>query len=356
MCFLPVVIAGTITNLLNFVVLTQKKMRRRSTSVYLLALTVADLGVMYVELLRVWFEWQDFVDPCLYFTDVYCKLVNFINGIIRDFSNWLIAALTMERLVMIACPFKARSFCTVHRAKCITGWLLVLIVLPQTHFLFFSVARKEVWWVCWENPNSKLAPIIGALESFLIGYIVVPVVFVLNLVLIIYLLRPAKILRCLPQSCMDRVASPLSSPVASVRNGSQRDEQQRLHNHQQGFASTLHEGRIIHHRRLTKTLILIALVFLICETPRMIMSFIVKFNHRTPMRRIILNISYLISGINHASNFFIYVLSSPRFRTLFMEALYRRKIIKKLLGRAPNSLRGQLNQQGQPELLMMSSL
>lgn len=55
--FLPIIVAGTVTNCLNFVVLSHREMRSVSTSVYLFALAVADLGVMYLELFRIWFEW-----------------------------------------------------------------------------------------------------------------------------------------------------------------------------------------------------------------------------------------------------------------------------------------------------------
>jgi len=56
----------------------------------------------------------------------------------------------------------------------------------------------------------------------------------------------------------------------------------------------------------------------------MISSVVVKFVDRSPLRRIILNASYVLSGVNHASNFFIYIVSSPRFRQLLIESLRRR--------------------------------
>jgi len=37
--------------------------------------------------------------------------------------------------------------------------------------------------------------------------------------------------------------------------------------------------------------------------------------------RIVLNVSFVLSGINHAGNFFIYIISSPRFRQLFLAML-----------------------------------
>jgi hypothetical protein len=110
--FLPIIVAGTVTNCLNFVVLSHHEMRSVSTAVYLLALAVADLGVMYFELFRVWFEWTQFVDPRRYFNDTYCRLVNYANGVVRDYSNWLIACVTLERLAMVACPYRARDLCT----------------------------------------------------------------------------------------------------------------------------------------------------------------------------------------------------------------------------------------------------
>jgi hypothetical protein len=110
--FLPIIVAGTVTNCLNFVVLSHHEMRSVSTAVYLLALAVADLGVMYFELFRVWFEWTQFIDPRRYFNDTYCRLVNYANGVVRDYSNWLIACVTLERLAMVACPYRARDLCT----------------------------------------------------------------------------------------------------------------------------------------------------------------------------------------------------------------------------------------------------
>lgn len=63
------------------------------------ALAVADLGVMYFELFRVWFEWMPIIRQELYFTDVYCRAANYMNGVVRDYSNWLIACLALERLI-----------------------------------------------------------------------------------------------------------------------------------------------------------------------------------------------------------------------------------------------------------------
>ena len=285
MCFVPIIIGGTITNVLNLMVLTKREMRYLSTSVYLLSLAMADFGVMYFELFRVWFEWVDIIRPSVYFTDVYCKFANYLNGVARDFSNWLIACLTMERVIMVANPYGARHLCTVARARTITTVLFLCICIPHCHHFFFSVAQKRTWWVCWEDPESKAAPIIAAIVEFTVGYVVVVVVFVLNISLVL-LIYAKKIPR-------------------------------------QGVGSR--PGGGVRQRRLTRTLLIIAVVFIVCETPRMIMSFLCKFVHRTVLMRIVLNASYVLSGINHASNFVVYILFSPRFRSIMLDTLRKKR-------------------------------
>ncbi|KAK2177972.1 hypothetical protein NP493_567g02005 [Ridgeia piscesae] len=284
MCFVPIIVGGTITNVLNLVVLTKREMRYLSTSVYLLSLAVADFGVMYFELFRVWFEWMDFVRPAVYFTDIYCKFANYLNGVTRDFSNWLVACLTLERVIMVANPYGARRLCTVARARTITFTLFLCICVPHCHQFFFSVAQKHTWWVCWEDPSSRVAPIIAAIVELSVGYVVVVVVFVLNisLVLLIY-----------------------AKNIPRLGVGAQ--------------------GGGVRQRRLTRTLLIIAVVFIVCETPRIILSFLCKFVHRTVVIRIVLNASYVISGVNHASNFIVYIVCSPRFRSILLDTLRRRR-------------------------------
>ncbi|KAK2160663.1 hypothetical protein LSH36_128g03018 [Paralvinella palmiformis] len=276
MCFLPIVLLGTVTNGFNFVILTRRDMRFLSTSVYLFALALADLGVMYVELFRVWFEWADLVRPETYFTGAYCKIANYTNGVVRDYSNWLIACLTLERVMMVASPYRAKHLCTVSTARRVAAVLFGTLCIPHLHSLIFSVPQTQNGgWVCWEDRSLRVGVIWAAIVEFAIGYVVILVVFVLNIILVSLIYRSK--LSCLTCSSDKRANA---------------------------------------NRRLTRTLLLVAVVFLVCETPRIIISFVCRFLTRTPTRRIVLNLSYVLSGINHASNFFIYVLASPRFRHL----------------------------------------
>lgn len=163
--------------------------------------------------------------------------------------------------------------------------LLITICLPHIHSLFFSTAQDRISWVCWEDPNSSLGWILAALVEFLVGYVVVIVVFVLNMILIVLIARNR-----MPRTSAD-------GPTSAHRRCC--------------------------NKRLTRTLLGVAVVFLVCETPRMITSVVCRFIARTPFLRIVLNASFVLSGLNHATNFFIYIVSSPRFRQLLVESLRR---------------------------------
>lgn len=57
----------------------------------------------------MWFNWNAFIDPATYFSDTFCKMANFLDVGFSDFSNWLIAAITAERIVVLAVPLKVKD-------------------------------------------------------------------------------------------------------------------------------------------------------------------------------------------------------------------------------------------------------
>ena len=175
---------------------------------------------------------------------------------------------------------QAKHVCNVATARKVTVGLLLVLCVPHAHSLVYSVPVQGLRaWTCWEDQHDDTGVILAAIVEFTCGYIVIVVVFVLNVVLVT-LIRKQKLI----------FVTPAAGNVRAHRN-----------------------------RRLTRTLLLVAVVFLLCETPRVVMSFVNRFTFRTPTRRIILNWSYVLSGINHASNFFIYIVASPRFRLLLVK-------------------------------------
>ena len=74
-------------------------------------------------------------------------------------------------------------------------------------------------------------------------------------------------------------------------------------------------------RSLTQMLLGVGILFLVCESPRAIMPIYHKFHPKTLQTRLINSATYVLSGVNHACNFFIYCLKGERFRKLLVEVL-----------------------------------
>ena len=60
----------------------------------------------------------------------YCRAANYANGVARDYANWLVACLTLDRVVRIASPYCARRFCTPRHARRVV--LLLCLGPPGT--------------------------------------------------------------------------------------------------------------------------------------------------------------------------------------------------------------------------------
>jgi len=171
------------------------------------------------------------------------------------------------------------------QAKRVAIGLLLILCIPHIHCLIYSQAQLNIWWVCWQVSDSMTTRILSAVIEFTVGYVVIIVVFVLNLILSFHIYR-------------NQIPSAPSSQCNLTAY-----------------------KRQTHNRRLTRTLLVVAVVFLVCETPRMLTSLLLKLIEKTPIRRIILNAAFALSGVNHAANFFIYIVLSPRFRQLLVERL-----------------------------------
>ena len=75
-------------------------------------------------------------------------------------------------------------YCTVRNARITTICLLLAICLAHIHYLIFSQAQKWSGWVCWESRLYRFSPAITGIAEFFVGYLVVPVVFALNIAII----------------------------------------------------------------------------------------------------------------------------------------------------------------------------
>ena len=125
---------GTVGNILSFVILMQRPMRKFSTYIYLAVLSVTDTLVLYVGLLRLWT--QEISGHDIRNLNWVCKVINVIGYTVSDYSVWLIIAVTVERYIAVCHPLRAHSMCNRKRALTVISFLLCLMFTINLHFFW----------------------------------------------------------------------------------------------------------------------------------------------------------------------------------------------------------------------------
>lgn len=124
-------IVGIVGNVLSLMVFVTKNMRKLSASVYLAALSTADLLALIFFVLIEWVKRglrEEFRSNIAEFLDVngICQLTMFLSYASRFLSTWLVASFTLERYIGICHPLKRRDICDINSSKKIVA-ILVLI-------------------------------------------------------------------------------------------------------------------------------------------------------------------------------------------------------------------------------------
>ena len=280
---------GTIGNILSFVILMRRSMRKLSTYIYLAVLSITDTLVLYIGLLRLWigelsgFELKNQ-------TDWICKLISVAGYTVSDYSVWLIIAVTVERYVAVCYPLQATSMCNLKRAMCVIFCLLLAMFLVNFHFFWTVQIREynilgEVFYKCEGAPRysylvSEVWPWVDAiLYSFLPFFIIT----VLN----IFIIRQ----------------------VINARKS--RHEMQSIVNDHPRRESSI---------KLTIMLLTISFAFLLTTLPMNIYligaAFIqtsddLRFISRVQLVR---TITELLMYVNHSMNFYLYCATGQKFR------------------------------------------
>ena len=130
-----VVILGFFGNILALAVLTTSY-PMNSTTVYLIQLAVSDLGVICVGQLSRNFPraWTGF-DTGSHHPWI-CKTWFFVNHSFKTISGWTLVAVTIERVIVVYLPFKAKTFCTIPRAKIVIAVIDVLCMGCYLHYFW----------------------------------------------------------------------------------------------------------------------------------------------------------------------------------------------------------------------------
>ncbi|XP_060606926.1 cysteinyl leukotriene receptor 2-like [Ruditapes philippinarum] len=123
----PIIITwGTFGNILTIQVLLGQMKKISSTSMYLLALAVSDLCLLWTSPFRGWMKYMWDLD-LRYLTDAGCKIHLYFSYTFIHFSSWILVAVTLERAIGVIAPHKVKLCCTSRNAGMVIVCIFVII-------------------------------------------------------------------------------------------------------------------------------------------------------------------------------------------------------------------------------------
>lgn len=283
-------ILGTVGNLLSFIILMRRSMRRYSTYLYLATLSITDTLVLYIGLLRLWVGELTGYDPEDQ-SDGMCKAINLVGYTISTYSVWLIVAVTVERFVAVCYPLRAPSLCNRRRACHVMLGLLVTLFCINLHFIWtaqITIEQEKQYCDGGSNYVTLVTVVWPWVDACLYSILPSSVILILNIIIIRNVIT-AKKSRAEMQSAGGRKPDP--------RRG-----------HETSY-------------KLTFMLLTISFSFLITTFPMNISlistPFYSTYSNRDPIIarfNLVRAITTLLMFINHSINFFLYCATGQKFR------------------------------------------
>ena len=109
-----ILVTASISNIISFLVLTSKKMRKSSTFFYLSCLCVIDFVSVYTFCINLIFLYQFNIDLQMVST-LFCKLFSFLIYFLPQLSAWTVAAVSFDRVVGVLFSVRGRQAAAAKR-------------------------------------------------------------------------------------------------------------------------------------------------------------------------------------------------------------------------------------------------
>ena len=302
---LPVIIvSGVIGNCISLVVLLKTYLRRLSVSVYLAALSTADT-VFLLTLLVIWLE---FIPVRALHRNGLCQITIYLSYCSSFMSVWCVVGFSVERCIAICYPLQRPIMCTPGRAKLVAmalGGISLTLYLP----VFWSAGIQVVqgrYHLC--TPMRRYESVVEVLMYVdTILTFIVPIIAIVTMNIII---------------------------MHQITQFSRR--------RQKAINVRSHGGSIPHSPhgmssqiRITKSILLISSVYLLINLPsyvvriRVLIRDFFKSDYDGDVNDYVSQqLSQFLYYLSYAINFFLYSVSSTKFREAF-QRLWR-KVIRNL--------------------------
>ncbi|CAF0796030.1 unnamed protein product [Didymodactylos carnosus] len=306
-----------ICNGISFLVLRGRHMRGTSTAFFMLALSLFDPLVLVTKNL----VYKNFASSHPF----HCKILYFFIYVLNYTTVWILVVMTADKFFAVWFPLKVSYFCTISRAKIVCIIILSLTSLISLHHFwtvtslsdFDSTTNSTVKYCYYDADKYKQFMKIWRYADFFI-WCFIPFILILTLsVLIIYKLRNKKSINIdLKQKRFYTNTFLGSRKLANIRKDIHIRSNQKT------------EAIRLKHRHITLMLLAVAVVFLLLTLPNSIyfvLDLKYDFNSRPKKNNyaqwlryrrltILTIVLFQLSDLQHTMNFFLYILTSNKFR------------------------------------------
>ena len=283
--FPGIVVCGTLGNIMSFIVLLRRRMRKRSMYLYLALLAWADTGVLYLSAFKTWLRVTTGFE-LLHQSAASCKLVMLFLLFCLDLSAWLIVLITAERFAVVWFPFRASYMFSLKRG---------LILMTVTMILSLTYNLHVLWTIHLVKHSPKHTYCSGLKNDFFMEQVFNP----LNLA--VYSIVPFIIVVCLNAANLYKVVHPFRS-------------------HSPGVDSTMVRhtpGNSPSHQKTSSLLMTVSFAWLVLTCPFALWSLVphdhtdARHKANTFLAKII---CFIFMYLNHSINFFLYCITGRKFR------------------------------------------
>jgi hypothetical protein len=311
---LPLIILpiSLLSNCLSFLALRSRHMRGTSTAFFMLALSVLDPLVLLTKNL-VYFP--TFIAAYA----ISCKILYFLIYVLGYTNVWILVIMTADKFFAVWFPLKVSYFCTITRAKYVCLFLFIMtsiisfhhfwtidsLVHPQDvkqHFCYYDMTRYGSIQRIWRYIDFVI-------------WCFLPFILILTLSVLIICKLQQKRKSSHQSILLVEHGNRLNRPKTNYQNIEMRSNQK----------TEVIRSR---HRHITLMLLAVAAVFLVLTLPNSIyfvLDSTYGFNKQPTVndysewlryRRltILTVVMFQLSDLQHAANFFLYLLTSDKFR------------------------------------------
>ena len=269
------IILGTIGNILSGKVMLGKRLRKHTTSVYLIGLAVVDTFILYADLPWNWIN-AVFEINIRDLSFAYCKINLFCMYYVIQLEAWILVCVNIERLTAVFLPMKAKKLFTKRSALIQMAIVASVLFVINSHIFWTQTLVDDgSVYVCMEHPDFAMfrLHVYGWIDMVLASVLPFSVMFVSSIAICVKLYMQSKI-----------GGSSASSKTTTI----------------------------------TVMLITVCIVFVLCSLPITIFLsdteyFVTRYGCCFSWN-VIWPVVSIVMFTNNAVNFLLYSISGPRFR------------------------------------------